>query len=421
MKLRALRFITAALLPLSPALCAATDSPVSISGFGTAGVSCFSSSTADYAFNVLPWGPGRSKGCDAGLDSNLGVQMDVKLSPALELGLQAVSERRPDRSFTPDPTVAQLRWHPDEAWTVRLGRAPFASFLYSESRQVRYAMPWVRPPVEVYGLAPVFSFDGIEVLHRRDIASWHAELHAGLGTTRVTSPANNSTEVILRSIGIPPPPSNTRQISHLRANYGFFNATLQRATTQFKLGYTAGRVKADYGAFESFLATLRTLPDGNAVADDLDVNKKLIHLVTAGMRHENGDWLLMSEMSASFSTSSALRKQFGAYVTLGRSVGAWTPYATLARRWTRGPEGDSRAGFLEPTLIALYRGQHTDDTSLSLGMAWAAQPRLTVKAQMDWIRPDHNSLGPYRNFGPDYNLAQPGTGRLFTLNFDFLF
>ncbi|MBL8483771.1 MAG: hypothetical protein JNJ60_16370, partial [Rhodocyclaceae bacterium] len=101
--------------------------------------------------------------------------------------------------------------------------------------------------------------------------------------------------------------------------------------------------------------------------------------------------------------------------------GAWMPYATLARRSTSGPEGDSRAGPFAPQIAQLLKSQHSDETSVSLGLSWSAAARLTVKGQIDWIRPDHNSFGTYRNFAPDYNFAAPGTDRLFTLNFDFVF
>ncbi|MBL8484476.1 MAG: hypothetical protein JNJ60_19940, partial [Rhodocyclaceae bacterium] len=341
----------AAALLLAPRVHAGTaDEAITISGFGTAGVSCFSSRTADYALNLQPLGPGRSRRCDHGLDSILGIQLDAKLGSTLELGIQGVTERNPNRSFKPNAMVAQLRWRPDDNWTIRLGRSPFAGFLYSESRQVRYAMPWARPPVEVYGIAPVFSTDGIEILHRRDLGNWHAELHGGLGRSHVDSAV-----------------SNTRDISHVNARYGFINLALQRDATQFKLGYMSGRAKADSESFDAFLNLLRGLgADGEALADDLNFNHKTIHFLTAGLRHERGDWLIMGEVAIFLSESDLFRRQYGAYLTLGHNMGAWMPYATLARRSTSGPEGDSRAGPFAPQIAQLLKSQHSDETSVSL-------------------------------------------------------
>ena len=97
------------------------------------------------------------------------------------------------------------------------------------------------------------------------------------------------------------------------------------------------------------------------------------------------------------------------------------PYATLARRWTRGSDSDSRAGFLQPAVEGLLAGTRFDSTSVSLGLSREITEQATLKFQSDWIRPDKKSWGLYSNHAPDYNFADPGSDWLFTLSLDFVF
>ena len=90
------------------------------SGFGTASLSCFTNDSADYVMNTQAEGPGRSQRCDAGLDSLLGVQLDTGLSDAVEFGLQVIVDRNVDLDYSPEVSVAQLRWHPTNSFLASL-------------------------------------------------------------------------------------------------------------------------------------------------------------------------------------------------------------------------------------------------------------------------------------------------------------
>lgn len=63
-------------------------------GFGTLGVTCSNNEEADFVYNTVPNGPGRTRPCDAGLDSALGIQAGAILSRTLTGTLQLVSQRR---------------------------------------------------------------------------------------------------------------------------------------------------------------------------------------------------------------------------------------------------------------------------------------------------------------------------------------
>ncbi len=185
------------ILLFTPLVVAAEASAVEFhfGGFGTGSFSTFNNTKADYVLNDQPEGPGRTRSSDIGLDSSLGVQFDLGLNKSLDLGLQIVADRNPDRTVTPEVTVAQMRWRLSPALTVRLGKMPIGAFLNAETRKVRFTMPWVRPPLEVYSLVPTSSRDGVDIIHEGKLGCWFSELHGGLVRSRFDVPLSNSREM----------------------------------------------------------------------------------------------------------------------------------------------------------------------------------------------------------------------------------
>lgn len=391
---------------------AAAEPNARIAGFGTVGLSCFSRDSADFINNEQPYGPGRSGRCDAGIDSALGLQFDVAMTPTLEFGLQAVADRNADRSFTPELTVAQLRWQATERLTLRAGRMPSAAFLHAENRAVRYSQPWLRAPLEVYGLAPLYSNDGVEAIYQTSLGAWRAEWQGGLST-----------------IDFDLPISNTREMNGVEGKQAFLALLLHQGNTQFKIGYGYSRLSFRNRAIDTLLGALRTLPGGAgaALADDLAVDDTPAGLFAVGFQREQEQWLLLSEFG--YRTVDGFeRDQYGAYVTLGRRLGNWFPYATLARRWTRGPDTDSRAQLYGPAVAipvdTLLAATRTDSRRLSLGLSRELHPQAILKLQLDHIRPDRDSFGLYTNHAYAYGdpaYRRPGSDWLFALSLDFVF
>ena len=379
-----------------------------VDGFGSASLSCFSSNVADYVLNDQPEGPGRTRNCDSGIDSLLGVQFDTVFNESLEFGLQLIADRNEDRSYTPDVSVAQLRWRPSATTTLRLGRMPNPAFIHSEDRQVRYALPWVRPPGEVYSLIPPFSHDGVEILKEGRLGHWYTEWQGGISMLDYDSPASNSDETF---------PVETRQ--------AYLGLTLQDSNTLIKLRYGYARISLNRPEMEALFAILRRLgPVGADLAQDLTVDDSPSHMISLGFQRDLGDWLTIAEF-AYRSAEGALRDQYGAYVTQGRRFGPWMLYATLARRISRGDDTDSRAQSLGPILQGavenLLSRTRFDTTSASLGLSRQLNEKSILKLQADWIQPDKESWGLYYNHAPDYDYNNPESDWLFTLSLDFVF
>jgi hypothetical protein len=373
-------------------------------GYGTAGVSCLTSTAADFVINAQPRGPGRSSQCDPGLDSVLGTQLSLELHPSLSLRAQSVVERDSKDSYAPQLTVAQILWKPLDNLTLRLGRNPTALFIYSENRRLRYAMPWARPPEEVYGVLPVFSQDGGEVIYNTHLGGWAAEWHGGITTAAETFPRPNA--------------KGTDNASSLQ---GFLSLTLQDADTLIKASYGLGSVSYATPPTDALFSALSTqVPGGAALAQDLALDGSLFHYAALGFRYERDDWLAMGEFGFR-AIEGYTRDQTGVYFTLGKRFGPWMPYATVGRRWSSGPDSANGAGFLQPQVDLLLAATRFDDTRLSLGVSRELADRFVLKLQADWIRPDPHSWGPYTNFSPEYDYARPASNWLLTANLDFVF
>jgi hypothetical protein len=377
-------------------------------GFGTAGVSCFTGDDADFAANFQPVGPGRSGVCDAGLDSIIGGQLDLKLLEGLEVGVQGTAERDVEKDFAPQLSVAQLRWKPVDGLTLRFGRSPTPAFLYSESRRVRYAMPWVRPPREVYGLVPLLTGDGAEAIYQSRLGTWLAEWHTGITAS---------------DIGRPP----ERDMDNLSVSsvQGFVNLTLKGGHGLVKASYLHGRVSIESQSLDIFFSLLRNpllFSDGAGVrlARDLNSKDSPYHFLGIGARYERDDWLALGEFGY-ITMDNFMRDRYGIYFTLGRQLGPWMPYGTVARRWSEGPDSDPRAGVLRPAVEAILASSRSDGTSVAVGLSREVTDHATLKFQVDWMQPDARSWGLYAHHGPGYDYAHPPGDLLFTLNLDFVF
>lgn len=383
-------------LMLTAPICAEAAAP-RLAGFGTLSLSCFSSETADYALNQQPEGPGATRDCDAGLDSILGVQFDFDLADRLDFGLQFAYERQAEAALEPVVSLAQMRWRVDPDTTIRAGRMATASFLHTENRKVRYAQPWVRPPMEVYGLVPTYAQDGVEWIHASKLGDWHVEWHGMLARSHFESQVAESSDA-----------------TRIRTRQAGLYVTMNRESLQYKVSYGQSRMTAHNPGLDGLMALL---PADQRT--DLEIDDTPVRLLGLSRQEERGDWLFVTE--AGYRTSGGyLREQLGVYATLAHHAGPWTPYATLARRWTRGPDSDSRTpAYLTSAVNDLLAATRYDNATISVGVARDLGEQATLKLQADRVMP--RGRGQYVGHTPDYNYAGPGKDWLLSLSLDFVF
>ena len=136
------------------------------------------------------------------------------------------------------------------------------------------------------------------------------------------------------------------------------------------------------------------IPGISAEAADLRRNMSYdgatIRYYALGAAYNDGRWLLQGELGLADTSADMVSNGAMAYLSLGRHLGDWTPYAVLSRveshHAPRGARTDwgtiGQAAFQELALGA-HNSTRFEQTGLSLGLRWDPLPQSAVKLQWD--------------------------------------
>lgn len=160
------------------------------SGFGTLGLTQTDTDIAQYKRDQQIAGATTSYSFD--VDSNVGLQLTGKATDWLSGTVQVLSMQRLEKHITTEVEWAYVKLTPINGLAIRGGRMALPMFAISDSRNVGYANTWIRPPTEVYGLAMLSRFEGVDLSYRISLGS--TSLNATvLGGSTSGSPSPGST------------------------------------------------------------------------------------------------------------------------------------------------------------------------------------------------------------------------------------
>jgi hypothetical protein len=291
---------------------AADTSPsiLSLDGFGTAGVVHSSDTQADFTSTAFkPNGAGSSHNWSVDVDSRFGAQLSANFSPQLSAVVQLIAEQGYDNTYTPTVEWANVKYQFTPNFSLRLGRIELPTFLVSDFRKVGYAIPWVRPPVEVYGVAPLTNNDGMDVSYRLNLGEFTNTLRAAYGRSyKLDFPSN---------VGI-----DTRDLS------GIFDSVEYRAAV-FHASYLQTHAQQN-PANPLFVALREFGPQGVALAGKYELQNRLVKILAFGASYDPGDWFAMSEWTR-LTSDSFLGSNTAWYVSAGYRMGKFTPYLTSSQ------------------------------------------------------------------------------------------
>jgi hypothetical protein len=389
----------AILLHAAPVL--ALEPPaINFSGFGTLGVVHSEERRGDYLVDLFrPEGAGFSQRWSPEVDSRFGLQATATWGTRLSAVVQVLSRQRYDDTFTPAVEWANVRYQATPDLAVRAGRIVLPMFLVTDTRFVGYANPWVRPPVEVYSLVPISNSDGIDASYRLAFGGMGHTLQASLGRTEPRLPGDGADKAFARDLLV--------LVDTVES--GFLTARL-----------TLGQASLTVPAVDRQLNAFRQLgSQGEAIAARNTVVDREVWFMGIGASYDPGPWFVTAEW-AKFDTRSILGAKRSWYVSGGRRLGAFTPYATYAR--TADTNVRSDPGFnlaaLPPALrataaalnVALSRslsapsGQET----WTLGVRWEFSRSAALKLQYDHVRLAPGSSGAFDPKAPGF----PSGGRI---------
>ncbi|HEX9081047.1 MAG TPA: hypothetical protein VF768_02150 [Holophagaceae bacterium] len=404
--------VLAALLVAAPALAQDSGHMFKISGFGTLAATKSSEKNADFITNYAePSGPGYTRSVDFGVDSRVGLQVDVKFNDYFSAVVQGISEHRYDDTYTPYVNMAHLKLQALPGLSFRAGRIPYSAYLISDYQKVGYAQPWVRPPVEVYQFNPITYIDGGDL-------NWQANVGSAAFSGQIVA---GQTSVKVPQFGtIAKFKADSVAGGSLVLSYG--HATFRGFYVQMKATLDNDVLDGPTGPFAILRAPYLPTPGGPApnpyynpaLADEFQIKNDKISYLSFGFNYDPGNWFLMGEWTRKRGDDNILLHFTAGYVTAGVRLGNWTPYVSAASKVT-----DQDTTNPNPIINALVSTADHAQTSYGAGLRWDFYTNLALKAQFDHVKNGTGSWGALVNDHPPF---QPGgTYNLATLALDFVF
>lgn len=372
-----------------PLAAPAADPDFSLRGFGTLGVARSSDDTAEFVRD-LSQAHGLNRGWSFETDSLLGIQANLSIRPDLEAVAQVVSHYGYNDNYDPELTWAFLRYDPTPVWTLRAGRLGTEFYMLADSRMVGYSYLTVRPPVDYYGTLPFNYIDGMDVSAATPFAGGLLKGKLFGGTSREQSPWEDLKFDMRGSLLVG---------GHL----DFF-----QGPWQFRLGHTRVRFEKDL-PIEDFYGALPT-----ATADELRVAGKWTSFTSLGLAYDGGPLQSQLMLSKTLNDHGTFQDTWAGYLILSYRLKDLTPFVGLSVATSEPKDLD----YPIPGYTDAYQVNfHSDQRTLFLGTRWDFMENMSLKAQVDMIRGEPDSLFLYRWETPDWD----GSMTVFSLALDFVF
>ncbi|MCW5666156.1 MAG: hypothetical protein KIT35_20185 [Piscinibacter sp.] len=399
---RPLRVLAAALLVLAALPAAAQDGlRMSASAFATLGWA--------QSDNEIPY-QGIADGGTVRRDSVFGAQLDLQFSPRWSATVQARLAPSPHHESAWDlrASWAFVAWRPDNDWLLRLGKVRVPLYLRSENLDVGQTYDEVRLPAELYTLAPTNDFTGANLARSWGLDNGELTLEAYFGRNRLTK------RFWLRA-GVPPQLPPGPLYREVETTVQGLVATWRAPRATARVGIHHARTEQSDGS-RQFLVRPTWAPLGPGVGywqtssqlpgpgvENLDHISNLL-LMVGGELHLGSGWRVASELGRVWQRHTEMGLDAaGGYLSLYRSIGRFTPYASVAaihtlgasQRWSRELEGTTVPGVV-PGADLLNASMRVsadtvpiyDQSSLALGSSYAlnTNSKLKLEWQHVWAR-----------------------------------
>jgi hypothetical protein len=348
---------------------------VSLKGFGTAGLVYSDNNQADFVVNpyLYPRGAGRTENISGVVDSKLGMQMDWQATSRLSFIGQAVSKQDPSNSWVPELQWAFAKFKIIPDLDIRAGRIRPAVYMLSDTLDVNYVNPWVRPPTEFYSQVPVTHMEGVDFLYRLQTGPVNWLLQPFYGNTDIVSTSNKK--------------MNARNLAGV-------NIVASINDFSLRAGYTYTSLTGYIPEFESVARpNLKSLCPVDPVActqlTALDISNKATSFSSVGASWDNGSYFLSGEFGYRSSTSF-LYESLSGYITGGGRFGKFTPYATYSQTAnisdTKFSGGSGPYGkYTNQIVTGILTNNYMDQNTKTLGLRYELFTNIAIKAQWDLI------------------------------------
>jgi len=364
------------------------------SGFGTLSAVHSSDKNSDFVGTLFqPNGAGHTSSTSLAPDSKIGGQINATFNDKLSAVVQVVAQHQYDNTYTPQVEWANLKYQVMPELSLRAGRIAAPSYLLSESRFVGYSYPWVRPPVEPYGVLSITSNDGIDATWRSTVAGANNALQAFYGTSSVKFGGGGAKS---------------------KPSWGI-NDTVEIGSLTLRAGYNSLKIDLNVPSVQPLLdaASQFGMPD---IANKYKLSGMATSALALGANYDPGNWFVMGEF-VDYKGSGFLSDARAWYASAGYRFGSLTPYLTHSATKARIQEEAGAGPLNAPFTATLYAFNGTQSTN-SVGVRWDAMKNVALKAQYDHVTTGSQSNGRLVAFP---GFVQGSSVNLVTVAVDFVF
>lgn len=381
-------------LPLAAGDADAAFPALHLGGFATLGLARSSSDDAEFVRDLSQPG-GIGPRWSAKIDSVLGVQGNLHLSPSIETIVQALSRYGPEGDFRPELSLAFVSLAPSPAIVLRAGRIGTDFYMLADSRWVGYSYLTVRPPNDYFGALPFYAIDGADATLTRPLGQGLARAKLFSGLSREKAPLGERLWDL-----------DDSRITG--ANLGY-----QSGSWQWRVGHAKIRFQHELPADDLFAALAAFAASGFPSAADaarsLAVAGTTSRFSSIGLLVDHGPLQTHLMLNRTRHESSAFQNSRAGYVIVGYRLGRHTPFAGFSRvastpkavatgipEDTGNPGFDQSARTLNAAVAAALADSHSDQHTITLGTRVDLRDSVALKAQWDAIRGQPDSIFPYR-------------------------
>lgn len=385
MKIRVINIITGLLVLFSPL----SYAEVELSGYASFSGTITNAkdlTDADVAYNNGL----ANKNINFNNDDNLiGLQFTAPVSDKVDMTL-VLQANGGASNYNVEAQWGYATYKFNDELSLRIGKYKGSFYMVSDYKDVGYAYPWVRPPLEVYSTNPIDALNGLDLVYQTNVGNMTllTELYVGSGTHTATIlpgtidawAAFSFPDVDFNTPGVQAPPKGT-PVSFETPNSKGLNVSLSGDIGTFRVGYYATDVNAaSFGIADK---------EGTFLGFGFNIDWNNVVVYSEYVQRDTSPGAL----------EFAFPDQEAYYVTLGYRMGKFLPYVTVAEL--------AKGKDVSPVA--------QEQSSVAVGLRYEVSDTSVLKFEVLNVTPEDS--------GTSYGLFDSPTkdGTVATVKFDVIF
>lgn len=392
-----MRMMAFAVLAVTVGSIQAEESPITISGFGTAALTMTDTDLAEYGRARQPSGVKRDP--RTGVDSNFGIQATYRVNDSLSFTGQGLVRKIVNDHYGAELAWAFAKYKINSDFSVRIGRIGLPIYMISDFRNVGYANLALRPSSEVYRQVSLDSADGADVMYQHSFGETSVTSQLSVGKSRLDSAAAGHIDF---------------------KDIVSFNAIAEHGPFSVRAGYTKTKISSVGNTNLNNVLTALNAAGLISIADQLSISDYKGSFASLGATMDYQNFLVQTEYAKRKGGSRLLHDTSSWYAMAGYRFGKITPYymhsttkqdsiRNFAGLPTTGPNAQIAA--VANTLL-----KTPVQTTESLGVRWDFYKSAAFKVQFDRVKP-RDGNGFFINVKPGF----AGPVNVYAAAVDFVF